>query len=354
MELQRFEVAAHLLANAIVRSPRRAKTGLWRSPRFPQGISLETISSFSHRKFASLCRLFPWEGIASSVEHGLFGTSVGRDRRGALCVQVYANARGSRYLSTEVLPTFQSMIEVPVSVVESGPISFARSRPFGGGASIGALGGSQTGTLGAWLKRNPSGNVVGISNNHVIADFNRYDQGDSVIQPGAGDGGTVNDVVGQIDGVVKLMEDDGTNGTVNLADVAWFSSSSVIPVDHSIGSSGRLPKGEEDLIQKFSNQTGPIAVWLCGRSSGTVKGSMTAIRASLFMTEGGKDYYFEDQIEITMSSLAHGDSGSLLLTDPDDKIAGLFFAIDSWPTGRGFASPWQGVKHATGLDFSYT
>ncbi len=355
MGIEEFEAGAYLLARAILQNPPGARAALRARPAFLAGALLESRSPWSPDEIANLSGLFPWEGLSYSIERGLFGTSAGLNPEGKLCVRVYANRRGKDYLNANVMPKFRPGTNLPVFVVEVDSIRFAKSTPCAGGASISGLGGSATGTLGAWLKKNPSGDFVALSNNHVIADFNKFGPGHDVIQPGAADGGGPADVVGHVEGVVTLEVYDQLriSDTTNLSDVAWFRPSQSGVVDRSIGSPGRWPKGEEDLIQVYRNQAGPVAVSLCGRSSNTVQGTMTGIRSCLFIKEGGKDYYFEDQIEITMSRLALGDSGSLVLTDPGDKIGGLFFALDPG-SGVGFANPWQAVKSATNLDFAYS
>jgi hypothetical protein len=354
MRIEALEAAAHLLARSIIYSPVEAVAELGRRPRF-LARALTTTSPWSESDVAALSDLFPWQGVAAAIDAGVFGTSVGNDEHGGLCVKVYTNERGQEHLKRHVLQRFHPEADVPICPVTVKSIDFAqaRPRPCPGGESIGALGGSETGTLGGWLRKNPSRELVGISNNHVVAEFNRHGIGHPLIQPGPADGGVAADEIGQIDGVVQLKEWNGTDFATNLADVAWFRPNSSADADGQIGCTGRVPTGEEDLIRRYKTQSGTIAVWLKGRSSQAVTGSMTAIRASVFIRNASKYYYFEDQIEITMTGIAKGDSGSLVLSDPADKLGGLFFALDPAQSGVGFASSWDNVKSATGLDFWY-
>lgn len=368
MELQQLEAAAYLLARAILQPPKQTWEALHTRPAFLDPMSsLASLSPWDGEGLLKLSALFPWEGASGALEQGIFGTSVGLNPQGELCVRVYANSRGREYLDTRVLrglmipPMSPHNQEVPIWIVSVESIQFAamsRQRPCMGGDSVGALNGSETGTLGAWLKKNPSGVLVGLSNNHVVADLNHFGLWHDVLQPGPVDGGGAGDEVGQIEGVEHLKEHDPFrfNETLNLADVAWVCPTTPISAVAAagIGATQLLPVGEVDLIQQYRGQQPlPVSIWLSGRTSGTVKGTITGIRTSVMIQERGKKYYFEDQLELTFSKLNKGDSGALVLTEPGNELGGLFFALDSNLSGIGFANPWQAVTHTTGLTFLY-
>lgn len=85
-------------------------------------------------------------------------------------------------------------VEVETDIVETGrfyPLSFvAQHRPAHGGDSIGHVN-ITAGTLGCLVTDNSDGTTCILSNNHVLADQNAAGIGDSILQPGPHDGGTV-------------------------------------------------------------------------------------------------------------------------------------------------------------------
>jgi len=366
MEAGQLEAAAFLLARVMIQHPALALEALRTQPAsLAREKSLETISPWNVEQLKWLSTLFPWEGIHGAIEHGIFGTSVGQDSRDERYLQVYADWKGRDFLHKSLIyneklmrPTSDQ--EIPIRIVYVESIEFAaaprpRHRPSSGGDSIGPLNGSETGTLGAWLKRNPSDTLIGISNNHIIADLNHFGVGHDVIQPGPADGGTQGDVIGQIEGIGLLKEHNPfqIDATLNLADVAWVrpTTPSAGVVTSGIGPRSILPRGEIDLIDQYKNGPLPLRIWMNG-SLGIVQGTVTGNSVCVFIQKRGKAYYFEDQIEITCSNLAHGDSGSIVLNE-HNEVGGLFFAIRHGDL-VGYANPWQAVKQATGLSFLYT
>ena len=294
--------ASFLLARTIIGQPSKALKALELRPSFlrPE-VSLQVVSSWKSEELTSISNSFPGSGIAFATELGLFGTAVGLDPRGQPAVRVVLlQIVGKRFFYEKVLrdPRFAEKPELPIWVVGVNSIKFAskKQRPCIGGISIGPEQSTTTGTLGAWLKCNPSGKFVGISNNHVLAEFGRFGTGTGIIQPGQQDGGVWTDKMGVLEGFVPLKEYDPfrVNDTVNEADVAWFSADDPQSnfVDRSIGRSGRRPTGEENLVNKFKNTTQAIPLslagrssWLAGRSSGAVSGAMIGIRASVFSSK---------------------------------------------------------------------
>ncbi len=363
--------AAVLLARAMICKPQE-REAFWSGTRVlaqqrmlrPDGSEIINLIS----KEADLFDGAPWSSaeaneLAGSIpagspseanKLGLFGTAVGVDKNGGPQVRVYASKYGEEgLLRNDTFLKLWKNVNVDLRIVRVQAISFARSRSCGGGSSVSALRGSETGTLGGWLKRVPSGEFVGISNNHVVADLNRFSPPNGVIEPGYADGGTHSDVVGNLKGVVALKPFDPLDlkDSVNLVDVAWLSPTDSRVVDRQIACRKQLPRGEEDLTALVSN-SGPVDVCLCGRTSGDAQGQVVAAPATVFFHQSGTDYYFEQQLELTMDKLGRGDSGSLLMTSADDKIGGLFFCF-SEGTQIGWANTWQAVKNATGLAFSY-
>jgi len=92
---------------------------------------------------------------------------------------------------------------IPTDVVETGPIRALQShtgkyRPAPGGVSIGHRD-ITAGTLGCLVKK--SGQIVILSNNHVLANSNDASPSDPILQPGPYDGGKYPD-----DHIANLQE----------------------------------------------------------------------------------------------------------------------------------------------------
>jgi hypothetical protein len=339
------EAAAYLLARAVFRFPKNAIVAFHEREKSRFG---DLVSPWSEKEINRLNSLFQGD----PTELGVFGTAIGRDSSLNFCVRVYANRRGVNHLTEFVMPRFQPRVNVTIAIVEMESFRFAMSGPCCGGASISSLHGSATGTLGAWLKRSPTQDFVGVSNNHVLAEYGRFTAGHPVIHPGIADSGTAADIIGKLEGVVPLKEFDQLRRdvTLNLADVAWFTPIDSSVTDRAIGLLGR-PLGEKDLVQEFLSGR-IIPVEMSGRSSHHASGEVTGIRSVFILQNGATKYLFEDQIEIKMSDIDEGDSGALILTS-DRKIGGLLFAFEMDRSGIGIASPWEAVKQATGLRFEY-
>jgi len=281
---------------------------------------------------------------------GLFGTAVGSNPAGKPCILVYANSRGRDYLETSGFSRFSREEGLPFFIVEIDPIQFIRSECCVGGTRISTQQqGAPTGTLGAWLQRNPPG-FVGVSNNHVLADFDRIPVGSYVIQLEQNQGGQV---IGRIDGKVNLRPK-----RVNYVDVAWFTPNDPNIVRHDIGMSGLTPKGEEeDIAQRVFNELS-VPVWYWGSSSGFVEGMAVAGPGYVYIEDEitRRVFRFDDQIQLDLDHIESGDSGSLFLTSDNNKIGGMLFAKSRHKEGGGkigYANPWQSIKRETRLKFLY-
>src|SRR5439155_16117368 len=78
-------------------------------------------------------------------------------------------------------------------------------RPLFAGISIGRAGANEYGTLGCFVQDREDGQLLLLSNNHVIAAENAAVRGDRILQPAGGDNGqTPADVVGSLERFVSL------------------------------------------------------------------------------------------------------------------------------------------------------
>src|SRR5215510_7024244 len=220
---------------------------------------------------------------------------------------------------------------VPTDVIQVGllqPLTFnARVRPALPGFSIGHFN-ITAGTFGCLVRDvrrcdcgpehgGPAGDHLILSNNHVLANVNRGNAGDLILQPGPFDGG-----VFPADGVATLERFEpivfGFSG-YNLVDAAVARPTSSRNVTASI--IGQVvPRG---IDQAF---VGGLVIKV-GRTTQVTRGRVLAVDATIGPVSGytgGRTALFRHQI-ITTSMSAGGDSGSLLM-DQNLNAVGLLFA----------------------------
>ncbi len=213
------------------------------------------------------------------------------------------------------------------------------------------------GTIGARVTRDvnddgiPEG-IYALSNNHVYAAINSGTIGDSVIQPGTFDGGTVQndfigtladfqpinfcyywwiwlicDVTNTIDAAIADVVDPSTGEplveTFTLPD-GYGSPNSVL--HPAFGDPNVINDMDEDFAQLLGE---PVQKY--GRTTGLTYGTVNSINATIDVCYDEACLNvarFVDQIIITPGSFSSGgDSGSLIVTYDDNKYpVGLLFA----------------------------
>ena len=189
------------------------------------------------------------------------------------------------------------------------------------------------GTLGCVVQDSQGTRYI-LSNNHVIADNNNSSIGDPVLQPGPMDGGKVpNDTIAELAMWGPLF----FNGQSNYIDAAIAKL------------------GDPTLVQPDIQVIGPInptvvpatigqPVHKHGRTTGYTTGAISAVGIDIFVRYNGTKAWFENQIETDTSGFsAGGDSGSLIVTDPNNEAVGLLFAGDG---ARTLANPIDDVLTA--------
>jgi len=155
---------------------------------------------------------------------------------------------------------------------------------------------------------------VGVTNNHVAANSNNAEAGDSILQPGAYDGGdeTDEDRIGELAGYIEIQDEE------NLVDVAYYSidgrsSNSYIPGIGVPTETGEVNRG--DKVKKF------------GRTTGLKEAEVLSTDARIRVNYSTGTKEFTDQI-LAKSFSAGGDSGSAVLNE-QDELVGLLFAGSS-------------------------
>lgn len=214
--------------------------------------------------------------------------------------------------------------EITTDVIETGPM-FAlaytgRYRPAPGGVSVGH---AQTtaGTLGGYVQDQESGDLLILSNNHVLANQNNCQAGDPIFQQGPLDGGQE-----PIATLLRWVPLDFSSNGSNLVDAAVAKPLSEGFADLAILSLGPGPNA-------LASAALGMAVQKCGRTTErTVGGKITCLDASFrvdYAYGGTRRAAFRDLMVISSAGRFSqpGDSGSFIVTDEiDPKLTGLLFA----------------------------
>jgi hypothetical protein len=222
----------------------------------------------------------------------------------------------------------------------------SKQRPLLIGSSIGFLasGFIMAGTLGCFVRSGSSAALYILSNNHVLADENRYPKGGSIVQPGALDGGSPTaDRVAKLTRFVRLDP-----AQKNFVDCAIAELNPAIQADlHKLKGIGTLAGQRSDL------DVGDV-VHKVGRTTGVRHGRVTAFELDGVAVEYDVGVVtFDDQIEIEGSGNRSfsdaGDSGSLIVDDEMRASALLFAGGDhGGHNGKGltYANPIDAVLKA--------
>jgi hypothetical protein len=231
-------------------------------------------------------------------------------------------------MSLQILGAIPPQIDgVPVEIRESGEIKLlsmmpltlelsrtARYRPILGGISIGSIH-ITAGTLGGMAIDNRTGNIVGLSNNHVFVGGKWGDQegylGGEIVQPGVVDGGTLDDLAGYASRAVPVEI-----GADNLIDACIMEPSVEVSREILDLSLPLYPT----LVEPYAG----LGVVKSGRTTGVLHGKVTVVDATVDVSGWGVAR-FVDQVMVEPSIMNGGDSGSLVLSE-DGKVAGLGFA----------------------------
>jgi hypothetical protein len=222
-----------------------------------------------------------------------------------------------------------SVDQVPTDVIAVGAIRARQSparcsvkrqrfqaRPAPAGISIGHFR-VTAGTLGC-LVRNRDGDDFILSNNHVLADENKAEVGDVILQPGRADGGRRSNQRHRIGTLARFINLD-LNGKANAVDAAIgaVQPNAVrreICTLGPVAGTGRLRRNL--LVQKH------------GRTTGHTVGIIRDVDSKVWVEYDNGTGLFTQQVEIEGGEEAFsdgGDSGSLIL-DMERRAVALLFA----------------------------
>lgn len=242
-------------------------------------------------------------------------------------------------------------------VVEVGELQIlsqrtTKQRPAAPGVSIGHYK-VTAGTFGALVRDRGSGDLLILSNNHVLANLtdgrdNRAALGDPILQPGRYDGGSTQDIIARLHRFVpvhcnttpaecavaqsaeKVMNRVlavvrpgysvrlfKANKTANLVDAAVAKPVSDELVVPEIVELGRVQGIAEPYVG--------MKVLKSGRTTGITEGTVKVINATLRISMADLGEALFTQQIVTTAMADGGDSGSLVVT-PDRKAVGLLCA----------------------------
>lgn len=259
---------------------------------------------------------------------------------------------------------------VPTDVVETGElVAYAldrrsRVRPVRPGISVGHQYGG-VGTLSCIVRRGEK--LYLLSNNHVFALVNQAQIGDAILQPGAGDAGSLLDQIGRLASYIpiRFVDDEPTTGEPdpgqersgcsallrsllsgltqartapsvpletndNVVDAALAELLDTVEADPAIVDVGGAPLG---VAQP---QLGSRVI-KSGRTTGLTQGTVTQVDVTANVRYGDRLARFTNQIMITPFSQP-GDSGSLVLDYERNAVGLLFSGSDQVAVANPFAS----------------
>lgn len=255
---------------------------------------------------------------------GVAGTGVGHNREGDLAVKVFVET------GADAVGIPRHLDGVPVAVQVTGRIFALKGRPEakpGGGIDptaqfvrpvpIGISTGHPNitaGTIGCRVK--DGSNVYALSNNHVYADENNANPGDSALQPGPFDGGIdPDDKIGTLQDFEPIVFSTSANNVIDAA----IAMSSTADLGNATPSDGYGAPKSATVIPIIG-----MKVMKYGRTTRLTPGEIGAINATVNVGYSSGTARFVNQIIVTPGTFSDGgDSGSCIVAD------------DTTTTGKG-------------------
>lgn len=265
----------------------------------------------------------------------------------ALVIGVKKKLPVSSLAAKDVIPaTIQGL---PTDVLEVGEIKLLSEdrtkkwRPAPGGVSVGHKDVS-AGTLGCLVYRD--GEVMILSNNHVLANCNSGKIGDAILQPGVYDGGVLADEIAKLYDFVEISMVEASQCPIansickvcNFFSKALHRRSRLVPVtnvgSNTVDCAIAKPNQGDDVTNRIleigiiNGEVEPelnLKVKKSGRTTGLTEGKITQTGVSINVDMGdGRTALFTDQFAMEGHMSEPGDSGSAIIGGT--KIVGLLFA----------------------------
>jgi hypothetical protein len=204
----------------------------------------------------------------------------------------------------------------------------ARRRPVPAGVEIGPLGGSYVGTLGCFVRRGAgdAGPLFALSNNHVLANVNRFVLGARFTQPFSA---AAADVVATLSDYEPIAFPSPGAQPRNVMDAAIAAVSDTRAV--TLGRILNIASYEPTLRAPRPG----LRVIKAGRTTGVTRGTITAVRVRGVNVNYGTQATpivatFDNAITITGAAGATfsmpGDSGAVILDEASGQPLALLFA----------------------------
>jgi hypothetical protein len=236
-----------------------------------------------------------------------------------------------------------------------------KMRPARPGVSIGHYQ-ITAGTFGCLVKR--GSDVFILSNNHVLANSNKANLGDAILQPGPYDGGTAADKIAELAEFVQIEFDGGgpqpggcsglIGSLLSLFGQQPKPSGANQPGDNHVDCAIAKPLSP-DLVTPEILQIGTPAgvgtatlgtsVQKFGRTTTYTQGSIIQVDVTATVDYGGPTAVYHGQLMAGAMSQG-GDSGSAVLDD-QKRVVGLLFAGSDTTT---LMNPFQDVLTALNVE----
>lgn len=337
-------VSAYLLDRAITLGPNEMPFALNETPKFTNGRRLNNLTKWKVGDLLDLSCLFVDRDYRRAIKEGYRGAGTKKTKSGEYTIILYADNRVCEIFESKLSKLNQkSQHMIQIDRLYNAEFAQPMSKCYGGTCILQPTG-TLNGVLGAWLRRNNPNNIpVGITNNHVAVEFNKYGPGTPIRNK-------KKVRIGEVENFIPLIKNT-SKYDCNYVDLAWIRPSSSISIDYELGCSQNrvLPMDEFDLIDYYHNSDDPPTVFLCnetGKKSVVIDGPQKT-----FYIGQNMDYRFVDVVRLIGGQ--KGDSGSIVI-DEYDRIGGLFFATSSFNGGNfGYAARWEHVRDESKIDFIY-
>ncbi len=210
----------------------------------------------------------------------------------------------------------------------------ARRRPVPGGVEIAPLGGNYVGTLGCFVRRggDDNGPLFVLSNNHVLADVNRFPIGKAFTQPFSANAA---DTIATLSGFEPILFPTPGSQPRNVMDAAIAAVTDTRQVV-----TGKILNIRKYRPQLLAPRPG-MSVTKSGRTTGVTTGMIRAIRVRGVQVNYGTRQNpiiatFDNAITLVgdggMPFSNPGDSGSVILDRESGRPVALLFAGDGSTT----------------------
>ncbi|WP_131800124.1 hypothetical protein [Methylobacterium indicum] len=249
-------------------------------------------------------------------------------------------------------------------VIYTGPVQRralnpGRHRPLRIGSSVGHYGIS-AGSIGCFCAHRDGGGIGILSNNHVLANTNKANIGDIILQPGRKDGGKRRDIDSRVATLFSFEHISFDVDARNLVDCAFANLLGGVEYDGAAAycpTSNRQWPVKSKPVQLIAGD----AVWKLGRKTARTDGFIVAtdidnVVVAMGSGTGQRLARFDNQISIECTTehfSQGGDSGSLICASDGSPAALLFAGTErGGSTGFGltFANPIETVLDVLNLD----